>query len=246
MGATATSDTTTSGFYTDPSNYLPGTPNAQAGANISTFMPSAPNIDPRYQELENEQNQLAGNYAGNLQQNQNDLANQSLASIKQQLGDTIKGVKANTNASGLLYSGMNTGGQLAARQNAGLQGAQAVEGANQTGLNNLNSLQQNAINTGFGIAGQGNPSAQMGLSSQGNAIQNALNNSAVNTSFVNSLGQGVGSAAGGLIGSGAFSPGTYNPYAINAAQGWGAAPASGAVAGMYAGLPEPGEGGEGA
>jgi hypothetical protein len=193
--------------YTNPADFGPGGQygpgsGSNAWQDLGNLQPVAPTINPQYSQLGQVQQGIANQYGNNLQQNQNDLANSALAGTRQQLASTIQGVQSGANARGLLYSGANIGGQAAARGAAAQQAAGQISQANQTGLNNLGQLQQNAINTGFGQAGVNTGQALAGLNYQTQNAQQALQNSAINTQFLGSLGGGLGSVAGAVVGSG--------------------------------------------
>ena len=148
-----------------------------------------PGIDPRYQQsvLQGQKN-LATQFRSNLPKYQDELGNQFEKSAKQQLAENTKGIKKDFNSRGLLRSGGRMGAEAKAAAQTGYDVAKGRYDINQTLADQADTLENNYINSAYGIAGV-NPQIGGGLLQN---AQNSLNNQIASNQAMQDIYSGAG------------------------------------------------------
>jgi len=180
---------------------LLGSSNSVNAPNVNVPTVTAPTVDPRYQQLQQNQINSAQNYGNNVGQTEQDYANQSTENSRNQLAQSQAGIKQGYNARGMLYGGQNIGDQNAAAAQAASNQAQNQQNFNQGIYNNAQTLNNNAVSTGFGMAGLGNNSYLQNEANTNLQMQQALQNMKLNQQGQSALGSGVGQALGAVTGN---------------------------------------------
>lgn len=180
---------------------------------VDMLRPEAPQIDPRYQALQDQQIALYKNFIKNAPSYAASIFNPQAENARLQNASNVKGIREGANSIGNLYSGYEQGAEGSAANNltgnlANLR-AQTNQQVTQTGQGLLNQ----AIGSGFGMAGLGTNQASFDASQTGNANLAAQQQAALSNQQIGQFGQGIGSVLGAAFAPKKVAPSTtYNFY----------------------------------
>lgn len=172
----------------------------QVFQNVQDQIHAPPPIDPRFQQLVKGQQDFAKQFRNSIPQLADSFMGQIAQNNKKNLAAEIDATQKNYNRRGLLYSTA----RLGAEQNAKEQTASTQEQQRydlNTELNQTaNQFDQNAINSGFQLATQGQSLAGENTQLQGQYLDMALQQQQQNFGAINQAFKGYGSALGYLNG----------------------------------------------
>jgi hypothetical protein len=188
----------------------PGTNTAITGL-LANLQPTAPTVDPRYAALQGTDINLANSYSQESPELVQEAYNSAADTAAHGLAQANTATMGNYNSRGLAYSGLEQGGEADNATNAANGLATTMEGLNSQAYNNQNTLDTNAMQPGFGIAGLGNNAyTSTTANEQAQAAQSEQQAQLASQAY-GSIGAGVGSVAGmGL--QGYLSGGNNNMY----------------------------------
>lgn len=173
------------------------------GQGMLPNAPTAPNVDPRYGQIQGAQQAQGEAFRANIPGQEESLAMGAGEAGRTNLAHQLTDINRTASSRGLLYGG----GRLAARAGARGQLATALAGnragINQNVLNTANQMDIAPINTGFGMAGAG--AQHFGAGQEGGKAQ-AEYEAAQREQTGKTMGQ-VGQAIGagaGIIGNKIF------------------------------------------
>lgn len=160
-----------------------------------------PGIDPRYASLAMKQRQKAEDYAAQIPE----MAAKGRGLIAQktsgQLSAANRNIDQSTNARGAYYSGQRISKRAGAAGAAAQQVGQQTMQMNQGLTDNLQRLQDQGIQSGFGMAGVSQDIGDLYGGAQSNAMADALARMQNNDKALGGLGSGVGSVMGAYLGN---------------------------------------------
>jgi len=151
--------------------------------------PSGGTVNTAAQAADAFQKNMPG-YIYNQTQGAQDTARTNLAS-------DIQKAKSDANARGLLYSGQEAGGELAARANEGSQLASNIQGINSNALGTLATLQGNAVTEASQEGANATQMAALQAQASQTAYEQALQEQGAQDQYYEGLMGGVGKFIGG-------------------------------------------------
>lgn len=177
-------------------------------ANIGA---QGPTIDPRYSALQKSQIKQSKDFRTSIPKQGNALMTGKMDAAKEELAQRISGVRGDYNSRGLLFSGMRSGEEAAARGDYAANVAGQRAEVNQGLLDTSNQMDDRAIDTGFGMAGLGTDAgAQQTLADARIQAEKEARNARQGNEVAKGLGGGIGALAGALAAGGT----SYTPYYI--------------------------------
>lgn len=159
-------------------------------------------------QAHNAQTYYANQFRQNIPQTENTLYNQVGSTVNRNMNQGIKNTQQSNSNRGLLYGGINAGGEAGVRANASSNLASARSSINSGVENAANQMDQGAIDTGIAIQQQ---QQQMQNAIYSDAMAKMNNSNAGVGGLLGAVGMGVGmymgagtktgAVAGGLLGS---------------------------------------------
>lgn len=160
-----------------------------------------PGVDPRYANLAFTQRQNAQDYAGAMP----DMAARGRNLIAQNTNDQLtaanRGIDKGANARGMYYSGSRLGKRAQAAGLAGQQVGQQTAKMQQGMSDTLQNLQNQGIQSGFGMAGVSQDIGDLYGGTQYNSMADALARMQNDNAAYKGAGQGIGAVAGSYFGN---------------------------------------------
>lgn len=184
---------------------------ADKAAEDAKKPPPVPEVDPRFKKIQETQSQIAKDFRSKIPQMGDKAYGLAERDERKGLASTIADQKVDFNRRGLLYSGTRLGAEANARGNSANKLATKRSEINQGLMGQADALDQQAIDTGFSMAGLQSQGAQAQTALDGSVIDLALQKQKQQQDTLAGLGKAAGAAAGGYLGS--KSPTSINPNA---------------------------------
>lgn len=162
-----------------------------------------PEQDPRYQQLLEQQQTLAKDFRNNIPQLADTFMGQVAEVAKKQLATSMENTRQNYNSRGLLYSTARLGAEASNREAEAGDLATKRASINSNLNDEADTLDKQALDTGFNIATMGQTAASQNTTQQSAYLDQALKNQQQQAASVAGLAKGLGGAAGtaaGLLG----------------------------------------------
>lgn len=152
----------------------------------------------------------AQQFRQNIGQTENNLYNQAASSVNQNMNAGIKNTQQQNSRRGLLYGGVNAGGEAGVRANASNNLASARSNINSGVENAANQMDQGAINTGIAIQQE---QQQIQNTIYADAMAKMNNSNAGIGGLLGAAGMGVGMYLGAGTAAGAVGGGLLGQQA---------------------------------
>lgn len=159
-----------------------------------------PAEDPRYQQLLQQQQGLARDFRNNIPQLADSFMGQVAEVAKKQLATQMENTRQSYNSRGLLYSTARLGAEASNREGEASDLATKRASINSNLNDEADTLDKQALDTGFNLASMGQTAASQNTTQQSAYLDQALKNQQQQAASLGGLTKGVGSALGTAAG----------------------------------------------